>query len=191
MIQRRAGETTPTDQDITATFKKIQKIIPVDQVATITQARDSIGGLLGICLALYDAWQKLDLAVSVDSKQKELAVSISTLQEAKEGLAKTLEIAKADHSVAITTLANELETKKTSVENEKIILNTEIHALEEEKISLAGTLAESKKTFDAYTVATLQAKDDELARLQKKIDEAEVKLAKTQKAFDILKAKLE
>jgi len=191
MIQRRTGETAPTDQDIAGAFKKIQKIIPADQIATITQARDGIGNLLGYCLALFDAWGKLDLAISVDSKQKELATSIATLQEAKEDLAKTLEIAKTEHSVAIAKLSSELETKKTTVTNEKTILDTEILGLEEEKVSLENALIESKKTFDAYTITELQVKNEELARIQKEITEAEAKLVKTQKAFDTLKAKLE
>jgi chromosome segregation ATPase len=191
MIQRRAGETAPTDQDIAAAFKKIQEIIPADQVATITQARNSIGGLLGFCLTIFEAWQKLDLVISMDSHQKEFLTSIATLQEAEENLVKSLEIAETNHDVAMAELLSDLETRKTVFKSEKAILDAEIQNLEEEKVSLGNTLIESKKTFDTYNVMELQAKNSELARLENEIITAEAKLAKTQKAMDTLKAKLE
>lgn len=190
MIKRRTGESAPTDQDVTAAFKKIQKIIPADQVATITQARDGIGNLLGFCLALFDAWGKLDLAVSMDTHQKELATSIATLREAKEDLEKSLETAKFDHLQALLSLSDELVAKKTTTENEKTILDTEILDLQNKQIGLEKGLAEQKRVFETETAAELQTKNDELARLDEEIVVAETQLAKTQKAMAVLKAKL-
>ena len=191
MIHRTAGQPAPTNEEIAATFKKIEKMIPADQVSTIAQARDSIGGLLGICLAVFEAWQKLDLVISLDSNHKKLATEIVGLQEARESLTESLSIAENDHASAIAKLLSDLEIKKVAVANEKTILDAEIEGLQEEKVTLTNNLAEQKRVFETEAVAELQAKNDELARLDIEIAAAETQLAKTQKAMATLKAKLE
>ena len=191
MIKRGAGTTVPTDQEITTTFEEIKKIIPEDQVKTILQAREGIEVLLGFCIGIYEAYQKLDLVLTMDSHQKDLETALATLQEAKEDREKAWEIAESNHVVAIASLFSELETKKVFVANEKTILDTEIRSLEEEKVSLENALIESKKTFDVYTITELQTKNDELARLQAKITAAETQLAEVQTTIATLRSKLE
>ena len=111
MIKRGAGTTVPTDQEITTTFEEIKKIIPEDQVKTILQAREGIEDLLGFCIGIYEAYQKLDLVLTMDSHQKDLETALATLQEAKEDREKAWEIAESNHVVAIASLFSELETK--------------------------------------------------------------------------------
>lgn len=190
MIKHRAGEPAPTNEEIATIFKKIEKTIPADQVATIIQARDSIGGLLGICLAVFDAWQKLDLVICLDSNQKELAAAIASLQEAKESLAESLSIAENDHANAIAKLLSDLETQKVAVANENVILDAKIKDLQEEKVTLTNDLAEQKQVFEVEAVAELQAKNNELARLDEEIAAAETRLTNIQAAIATLKAKL-
>lgn len=190
MIHRNAGQPAPTNEEIAATFKKIEKMIPADQVATIAHARDSVGGLLGFCLAIFEAYQTLDLVISLDSNQKKLATEIASLQQAKESLAESLIIAETAQTGTIAKLHSDLETQKTAMANEKIILDAEIESLQEKKVTLTNDLAEQKRAFEAEAVAELQAKNDELARLEEKVTAAETQLSKIEKAMDTLKAKL-
>jgi chromosome segregation ATPase len=191
MIHHRAGVTVPTDQDIAAAFKKIENIIPEDQVKTILQAREGIGGLLGFCLAIFEAYQKLDLVIAMDTHQKELKTSIETLQAAKDNLEKSLEVAENNHLMAINNLYNKLENQKTTTANEKAILDAEIQGLQKEKTILINDLAEKKRIFETEAVVELQAKNNEIVKLNEEIATAQTQLAKVQKSIANLRSKLE
>ena len=119
-----------------------------------------------------------------------MATEIASLQQAKESLAESLIIAETAQTGTIAKLHSDLETQKTAMANEKIILDAEIESLQEKKVTLTNDLAEQKRAFEAEAVAELQAKNDELARLEEKVTAAETQLSKIEKAMDTLKAKL-
>jgi hypothetical protein len=113
------------------------------------------------------------------------------LQTAKDDLKNSLETARFDHLQALLNLSDELTAKKTATEDQKMILDTEIKDMENQKVVLANNLTEQKVIFETEAAAELQAKNYKLTGLQAEIAAAESILTKSQKAIAALKAKLE
>lgn len=190
MIKHRSGQNAPTDQEIIDAFQKIHDVIPEGQIKSITEARDGIAGLLGFCLGLFNAWQQLQLAVTMEASQQDLATSLETLEAAKEDLADSLETAKTETAVAIQALNGDLATKQKIHDNTVVGLQEELEDLKVAKTKLATDFEAQKTTYETGHAAIITAHQAQLTDLQIQIKEAEGKLAKTQKAFDTLKAKL-
>jgi hypothetical protein len=191
MLTRHASVNLPTEQDIKATFEAFKKANPSLNASKLSEAKDGLIPFLGFCFGIFDVYQILLLGIEIKKKQSDYQDGIKTLEEKQVALAASLEVAQKDYDLSISVMAQELVFKKTSFENEKKILDAQISDLEGQVVDLQKNLAKQKTVYETEAMASLQAKNNELSRIQEEIATAETKLAKTQKAFDNLKAKLE